>query len=105
MDVCRRHGISGTTFYAWKAESGGFEASEAKRLKVLDARGRERETEKVAGRRYARQRRAERFGLKKMVTPAARREAVATQDRGVSERRACTLLGRWQDCLLPYAAT
>ena len=35
-DVCRRHGISGATFYAWKAKFGGMEVSEAKRLKVLE---------------------------------------------------------------------
>jgi putative transposase len=35
-DVCRRHGISGATFYAWKAKFGGMEPSEAKRLKALE---------------------------------------------------------------------
>ncbi|EGJ19298.1 hypothetical protein RSWS8N_20594 (plasmid) [Cereibacter sphaeroides WS8N] len=35
-DVCRRHGISTATFYAWKARFGGMEASEAKRLKALE---------------------------------------------------------------------
>jgi putative transposase len=29
-DLCRRHGISGTTFYKWKAKFGGMEASDAK---------------------------------------------------------------------------
>ncbi|RBO54704.1 hypothetical protein DSD19_04840 [Rhodovulum sp. BSW8] len=36
-EVCRRHGISGATFYAWKAKFGGIEEpSEAKRLKALE---------------------------------------------------------------------
>ena len=35
-DVCRRHGISTATFYAWKAKYGGLEVSEARRLKVLE---------------------------------------------------------------------
>ena len=35
-DVCRRHGISSATFYAWKAKFGGMEVSEAKRLKSLE---------------------------------------------------------------------
>ena len=35
-DVCRRHGISAATFYAWKAKFGGMEVSEAKRLKALE---------------------------------------------------------------------
>jgi putative transposase len=34
-DLCRRHGISGTTFYKWKAKFGGMEASDAKRLRAL----------------------------------------------------------------------
>jgi putative transposase len=35
-DVCRRHGISSATFYAWKAKFGGLEVSDAKRLKGLE---------------------------------------------------------------------
>lgn len=35
-EVCRRHGISSATFYAWKAKFGGMEPSEAKRLKALE---------------------------------------------------------------------
>jgi putative transposase len=35
-EVCRRHGISGATFYAWKAKFGGMGVSEARRLKALE---------------------------------------------------------------------
>ena len=35
-DVCRRHGISEATFYAWKAKFGGMDVSEARRLKALE---------------------------------------------------------------------
>lgn len=35
-DVCRRHGISPATFYAWKAKYGGLDVSEARRLKALE---------------------------------------------------------------------
>ncbi len=35
-DVCRRHGISGATFYKWKAKYGGMEVSEAERLRALE---------------------------------------------------------------------
>jgi putative transposase len=34
--VCRRHGISEATFYAWKAKFGGLDVSEARRLKALE---------------------------------------------------------------------
>ena len=35
-ELCRKHGISTATFYAWKAKFGGMEASQAKRLKSLE---------------------------------------------------------------------
>lgn len=34
--MCRRHGISGATFYKWKAKFGGLEVTEAKRLRTLE---------------------------------------------------------------------
>jgi putative transposase len=36
VEVCRKHGISTATFYAWKAKLGGMEVSEVKRLKQLE---------------------------------------------------------------------
>ena len=36
QDICRRHGISGGTFFKWKARFGGLEASDAKRLRSLE---------------------------------------------------------------------
>jgi len=35
-EVCRRLGIVENTFYRWKAQYGGMEVSEAKRLKELE---------------------------------------------------------------------
>lgn len=35
-DLCRRHGITETTFYRWKAKFGDMEVSDAKRLKQLE---------------------------------------------------------------------
>src|SRR5215469_8930571 len=58
------------------------------------AGGRERQVKEAAGRGDARQRDAAGRGGKKMVTPAARREATAhlCQVHGVSQRRACQAL-------------
>ena len=36
-EVCRRHGVSQTTFYKWKAKFGGLDVSEARRMKTLEA--------------------------------------------------------------------
>jgi putative transposase len=35
-DIAREHGISGATFYNWKAKYGGMEANEIKRMKELE---------------------------------------------------------------------
>jgi putative transposase len=35
-ELCRKHGMSSATFYAWKAKFGGMDVSDAKRLKALE---------------------------------------------------------------------
>ena len=35
-DLCRRHGITETTFHRWRAKYGGLQISDAKRLKALE---------------------------------------------------------------------
>ena len=35
-EVCRKHGMSSATFYAWKAKYGGMDVSEAKRLRARE---------------------------------------------------------------------
>ena len=35
-DICRKLGVTATTFYRWKAKFGGMDVSEAKRLKQLE---------------------------------------------------------------------
>jgi putative transposase len=35
-DLCRKHGMSEGTFYAWKAKYSGMTVSKAKRLKALE---------------------------------------------------------------------
>jgi len=36
-ELCRRHAISSATFYSWRKKYGGMEASDAKRLRALEA--------------------------------------------------------------------
>ena len=36
-DVCHKHGISGATFYKWKAKFGGMDVSDARHLKVFES--------------------------------------------------------------------
>ena len=35
-EVCRKHGVSGATFCAWKAKYGGLDVSQARKLKALE---------------------------------------------------------------------
>lgn len=35
-ELCRKYGISGATYYKWKAKFGGMEVSDAKRLRSLE---------------------------------------------------------------------
>jgi len=35
-DICRKHGISDATYYNWKSNYGGMEASDLKRMKKLE---------------------------------------------------------------------
>jgi putative transposase len=39
-DVCRKHGISHSTYYRWKAKYGGMEVSDIQRLKELEEENR-----------------------------------------------------------------
>lgn len=36
-EVCRKHGITTKTYYAWKSKYGGMSVSDIKRLKELEA--------------------------------------------------------------------
>ncbi|WP_109809676.1 IS3 family transposase [Sphingosinithalassobacter portus] len=92
-ELCRRHGMSSATFYAWKAKFGGMEVSDAKRLRAL-------EEENTRLKRLLADTMLDNAGLKdllfkKMVAPAAKRQAVAHLQAtlGMSERRACAVVG------------
>ena len=36
-ELCRQHNVSSATFYKWKAKFGGMNASEAQKLRQLEA--------------------------------------------------------------------
>lgn len=36
-ELCRQHGFSDASFYKWRAKFGGMEASDARRLRTLEA--------------------------------------------------------------------
>jgi putative transposase len=36
-ELCRKHGFSEASYYAWRSKYGGMEVSDVKRLKSLDA--------------------------------------------------------------------
>src|SRR3954451_14906729 len=65
------------------------------RQAAAGAGGREPPPQAAAGRRHARQPGAQGAAGKKLVTPAARRQAVevAQEEHGLSRRRACRLVG------------
>ncbi|WP_420329280.1 IS3 family transposase [Sphingomonas phyllosphaerae] len=92
-ELCRKHGMSSATYYAWKAKFGGLEVSDAKRLRSL-------EEENARLKRLLADTMLDNAGLKdllskKLVTPAAKRQAVAHLQAtlGMSERRACMVIG------------
>ena len=39
-DLCRKHGVSSATLYKWKAQFGGMDVSDARRLKALEEENR-----------------------------------------------------------------
>ena len=39
-ELCRRHGFSEPSFYAWRSKFGGMDISDAKRLKTLETENR-----------------------------------------------------------------
>ena len=93
-DLCRRHDVSPTTFCKWRAKYGGMAVSDAKRLRALEEENR-RLKQLLAESMLDNQPGPEGIAGKKLVTPAARRQAVAIAqgEQGLSRRRACRLIG------------
>ncbi|MXO92596.1 IS3 family transposase [Erythrobacter arachoides] len=92
-EVCRRHGISSATFYKWKSKFGGLEVSDARRLRTLEQEN--SRLKKLLAEAMLDNVVLKDLAFKKMVTPGAKREAVAhaREQHGLSERRACSLVG------------
>ncbi|WP_348657154.1 IS3 family transposase [uncultured Sulfitobacter sp.] len=92
-EVCRRHGLSPSTFYKLKAKYGGMDVSEAARLKSL-------EDENAKLKRLLADTMLDNVVLKdlpgkELTTLSKRREAAlrAMRDHEISQRRACRLVG------------
>ena len=79
-DLCRQHGISAATFYAWRSKYGGLEVDEARRLKQLEEENSKLKADR--GRSSAGYHDVEGSGWKKMV------------DRRPRERRSRTYCRR-----------
>ncbi|MGE4148245.1 MAG: IS3 family transposase [Hyphomicrobiaceae bacterium] len=92
-DVCRRHGISQPTLYAWKAKFGGMDASDARRLKALEEENRKLKT--LLAEQVMENATLKELLGKKLLTPAARRAAVswAIETKDYGQHRACELIG------------
>ncbi|NBE09673.1 IS3 family transposase [Paragemmobacter ruber] len=92
-DLCRKHGMSEGTFYAWKAKYSGMTVSEAKRLKALEDEN--AKLKKLLAEQMLDMAAMKELLSKKLVTPAVKREAVAhlKAHLGLSERRACQIAG------------
>ena len=39
-EICRKYGVSGSTFYKWRGKFGGMEVSDARKLKALEEENR-----------------------------------------------------------------
>ena len=88
--VAKRHGVSEQTIYTWRKRFGGVPGG--RRAAPEAARGGERAAEEAGGRARPRDRGDEGDHRKKMVSvPARRRQVAYGRERGLSQRRACTL--------------
>ena len=84
--------MSEATLYNWKAKFGGMDVSDARRLKALEDEN--AKLKKLLAESVLEASALPRASGKKVVTPAARREATTylRQTFGMSERRACSVI-------------
>jgi putative transposase len=90
-ELCRKHGMSSATYYAWKAKYGGLEVSDAKRLRAL-------EEENARLKRLLADTMLDNAGLKDLLSKkngSARREAASSRafPDDVGDKRAAGVHG------------
>jgi len=91
-DLCRRIGITEATFYHWKAKYGGLEVSEIRRL-------RQPEEENGRLKKIVAQQALDLDALKMVLAKKwwahgrSEKQRVVRKEAGLSERRACGLIG------------
>lgn len=92
-DLCRRHGISTATFYAWRKKFGGMEASDAKRLREFEAEN--AKLKRTVAEQMLDMTAMKELLAKKLVKPVAKRKALGflMSEMGLSERRSCRIVG------------
>lgn len=91
-EAATKHKVSELTIHAWREYFGQIEASDVKPLKALEI---ENSTlKKLLAERDLDIEMLKEINVKKVVSPQARREQVALAcERGLSQRRACGLIG------------
>ncbi|RUM07412.1 IS3 family transposase [Rhizobium fabae] len=104
-EAIRSIGVTEVTYYRWRAEYGGLKGDQVKRLKEL-------ETENARLRRAVSDLTLDKMILAeaakgKLLSPARRRACVdhVTEELGVSERRACRVLGQHRSTQRKVAKT
>ncbi|MBK6457738.1 MAG: transposase [Gemmatimonadetes bacterium] len=92
VDICRKLGVTETTFYRWKRRFGDLGVTE---VREPAAARRESAVEVAGGGVVARQDDSARGAQAKVVTPTAKRELVAwaAEAYQLSTRRACHATG------------
>lgn len=88
-ELCRRYGVTDTTFHRWKRKFGGLQVSEAKRLRQLEEEN--RQLQRIVADQGAESPGGQGSPGKKVVTPEHRRTAVTyvIETAELSERQAC----------------
>ncbi|MCZ0729635.1 IS3 family transposase [Mycolicibacterium iranicum] len=92
-EVCRHLEVAESTWHRWVAQYGGMKANDAKRLKELEAEN--ARLKKLVANQALDIDMLKEIGVGKLLTPnRKRRAATMLRERfGVSERRACTVVG------------